>query len=726
MTIKFPLPLEYNEAIQNPRQCFDDPELKNGSPTLNNLGLPRPSSGNFASVYQITSNGKKYAVKCFLRYDQDREFRYEKISSYLNKTNLGWAVHFSFVVRGIKVNNQWYPILKMEWIDGIPLNLYVEQNLNKPAILQDVAKKFYAVAGSLQTASIAHGDLQHGNILVSQGKLRLVDYDGMFVTGLKGLPSQEIGHPNYQHPKRSGTDFDLYIDNFSAWVIYLSLMALDAEPTMWHQIKGAGDDTIIFRQSDFENPYSSPTFQYMAQSSNTNLRGLADNLRGLVQTDFKKVPMLAEKSQASNITGLGLQLPLKNISSSPVTMPSIGSGWIRDHIKRDPLPVLKFPDDLVVSEVKNYQARIDSASFIKKVRLTLRVYISPRYKNYPIVVQKKRFLESYGELIREKTQAEKLLIKARRNLGMAIKKVHKEIERIKKEMDEINKEILATHAQENEEISKIDYVNRHREQFIQDRLQHHWLDKNQIGGVGEKRVNVLRWADIRTAADITDANRQKGMQALDRIHRANGYNEWGILEEWRKNLETEIVKHYVPPIVVQPKQDIQKKYQDQRQALKAKQYAKQSEVDFLQNKLSGIDPQLKTLQDDIIQKQKQVDTLAWKKSDAEVELAQYSEITPDKFLEALRSKLPANYQGFALMTQIQRFPNTILRSGFLKWITGLFLVSLVPVLWIVLSQTEVFQRHSIVDAIQVEPSATVTATNTPISYTYTYTSRLRE
>jgi len=41
----------YNDAIQSPRISFADPDLQAGEPELNALGLPRPVTGSFASVY---------------------------------------------------------------------------------------------------------------------------------------------------------------------------------------------------------------------------------------------------------------------------------------------------------------------------------------------------------------------------------------------------------------------------------------------------------------------------------------------------------------------------------------------------------------------------------------------------------------------------------------------------------------------------------------------------
>jgi hypothetical protein len=47
--MNWPTSQDYNEAIQNAASSFADPGLKGGAVTVNNLGLPVPRSGNFAS-----------------------------------------------------------------------------------------------------------------------------------------------------------------------------------------------------------------------------------------------------------------------------------------------------------------------------------------------------------------------------------------------------------------------------------------------------------------------------------------------------------------------------------------------------------------------------------------------------------------------------------------------------------------------------------------------------
>ena len=63
----WPLPQDYNEAIQSPASCFSDAELKLGEATTNAIGLPMPRSGNFADVYEFTCpNGKNSSFRATL------------------------------------------------------------------------------------------------------------------------------------------------------------------------------------------------------------------------------------------------------------------------------------------------------------------------------------------------------------------------------------------------------------------------------------------------------------------------------------------------------------------------------------------------------------------------------------------------------------------------------------------------------------------------------------
>ncbi len=278
MRVLWPSMSDYQEAVQNPKTAFSDRELRSGTPIADALGLPKPITGGFASVYQMKCGNHKWAVRCFLRYHEDTEQRYALIGKHLKQARLPYTAEFHYLRDGIWIKGQWYPVLKMEWVEGDPLNVYVEKNLGDAKALQDLAGEFAQMVAKLRGCRIAHGDLQHGNILVVNGGLRLVDYDGMYVPSLAGMPSHELGHPNYQHPKRSDAHFGLYLDAFSSWVIYVSIMALSIRPDLW-SVSGSGDERLLFASQDFKNPDFSPVLRAMERSGSEELRSMAAALR---------------------------------------------------------------------------------------------------------------------------------------------------------------------------------------------------------------------------------------------------------------------------------------------------------------------------------------------------------------------------------------------------------------------------------------------------------------
>ncbi|MBX9720304.1 MAG: hypothetical protein K2X81_02820 [Candidatus Obscuribacterales bacterium] len=289
----WPTPQMYNEAIQNARQCFLDTELQNADPELNSIGLPRPFSGAFATVYRLSSTQSHWAVKCFTEPVTDQEARYERITEALASLNLAFFTKFQFQKEGIRLaNNSKYPILKMSWVDGQALNVAIGCNLENREMLSKISAAFLHVAHTLQSHGIAHGDLQHGNILVGKNGLILVDYDDMYVPKLAGFGSNAIGHRNYQHPARSAHHFGPYLDNFSEWVIYVSLFIVGRHPELWNLLD-CGDESLLFKQADFTHPASSKTFDTLAKHQDKDVREAAATLRQWISLAPENVPSIS-------------------------------------------------------------------------------------------------------------------------------------------------------------------------------------------------------------------------------------------------------------------------------------------------------------------------------------------------------------------------------------------------------------------------------------------------
>ena len=256
--------------------------------------MPRPISGNFASVYKVKCGDKSWAVRCFLREGDHQAERYEEISRYFLQQGFKFAVPFEFIREGIKIGGQWYPILKMEWVDGITVDQFVRQEANNPAKLLWLAEELRQLVEDMQSRKIAHGDLQHANLIVNGDSLLLVDYDCVYVPNLSGMESAELGHRNYQHPKRSGKDFGVDLDNFSIWVIYVSLRILAADPGL---VKCADQDleSLLFTRDDFLNPNASKLFHLLEQHRSKEVVRIARLLRAVLKQPYPNIPRLSER-----------------------------------------------------------------------------------------------------------------------------------------------------------------------------------------------------------------------------------------------------------------------------------------------------------------------------------------------------------------------------------------------------------------------------------------------
>ena len=80
-------------------------------------------------------------------------------------------------------------------MEGESLSNFVGSHLNDPDALRRIAAQWRGgPAASLRGLGIAHNDLQHGNVMVqADGRIRLVDYDGMFLPRFRGSAALNWG-----------------------------------------------------------------------------------------------------------------------------------------------------------------------------------------------------------------------------------------------------------------------------------------------------------------------------------------------------------------------------------------------------------------------------------------------------------------------------------------------------------------------------------------------------
>lgn len=184
-----------------------------------------------------------------------------------------------------------FPILLMDWVDGIPLDKYINENNDNPRKLSLLALEFNRMAMWLINLPLAHGDLKPDNILVrNDGKLVLVDYDGMYVPAMKGQNARELGSPDFRHPSRTKNDFDEHIDDFPLVSILLSIKAISKNPKLM-ETYGATDH-LLFSEMDYRDIAHSDVFKYFCLVKDENLNDLVRLfLFCLNNKDFRDLPL---------------------------------------------------------------------------------------------------------------------------------------------------------------------------------------------------------------------------------------------------------------------------------------------------------------------------------------------------------------------------------------------------------------------------------------------------
>lgn len=326
----WPSARHFAEAIQCPGLCFSNPRLRDTLPAVDRLGMPLVTSGQFAYVYKLKPpGGGAYAVRCFRGHLGDRELRYQLIDEHLRRHHIPALAGFAYEPQGILAGGRRFPILSMEWIEGPTLDVYLDEVMGRREVLLHLADEWMRLMQSLREAKVAHGDLQHGNIIVERGVLRLVDLDGMFVPLMDGWPACEMGHQHYQHPARNARCFDATLDNFSSLVIYLSLISLAERPELWAEHH---DENLIFTKADFIAPDASALFEKI-KSIGPEQRRLAEALEILAQSqpsDALSVLELVEQKEKKKLpswmtTPTGIEIAGRSREATPAEAAALGA-----------------------------------------------------------------------------------------------------------------------------------------------------------------------------------------------------------------------------------------------------------------------------------------------------------------------------------------------------------------------------------------------------------------
>lgn len=464
---RYPTPSDYQEAVQFPETAFFDADLQEAEPDTNALGLPQPITGNFAAVFPMTDAvGRRWAVKCFLTRVEDQQSRYHAIDRHLDAHDLSQMVAFDYQEHGIRVDGSAYPILKMEWVDGIPLNRYVATHLDAPDVLRALAEAWRTLLADLEAARIAHGDLQHGNVLVADTgagpTLRLVDYDTMYVPALRGHSSAEVGHRNYQHPDRTEADFGPHLDRFAGLVIYTALQACIADPALWERYDTG--ENLLLRADDFYDPAASPVVQNL--SNIEAIQSLVDATRTACLVGLEAIPTLEDVRDGNVSVDRAKK---RSASRSPARR---DSPW-----RRRFLPLVG--GVCVAAAGVSLAWSVGGGLIFLAVGAAVLVGLSGiRYRRLPLVRRRRRL------------EQERAYVTSR-------------IERLERQVDALQAKKKAV--QRSVQARREERLRELQEEALYDRLKYHFVGEARgVEGITHKHVVRLKAAGLRTAYAVTE------------------------------------------------------------------------------------------------------------------------------------------------------------------------------------------------------------------------------
>lgn len=267
----------YVAAVQDP-SALAVAELVGASPRAGAFGMPVAVAGQHAIVVPFDGPHGSVACKCFTTPPDDAtRHRYRVLAQHLRTVDAP-LVDVAWHDRGVVVDGQPWPVVTMPWLPGTTLDLAVADRLDDAEALRAMADGVVDLVAQLAAARIAHGDLQHGNVLVEpDGRLHLVDYDATWVPGAEGLRPDELGHRAYQHPARLAEgSWGPWIDVVPGLVVHLSLLAVAAEPGLWGW--GHDGENLLLGPDDLRHPEASDMLAALRASPDRRVAELSELL----------------------------------------------------------------------------------------------------------------------------------------------------------------------------------------------------------------------------------------------------------------------------------------------------------------------------------------------------------------------------------------------------------------------------------------------------------------
>ena len=156
-------------------------------------------------------------------------------------------------------------------------------------IIENLIEQYVGLMRELESAKIGFGDLAHDNLLVESLKnasgastnprLKLVDYDDLYLPSMGKVMSDEAGKSGFRHRNRTKTrELTSSIHHFSSLVYYVTLLVCAKDKVNYSDILYRNIDStqdLLFTGEDFENPQKSELFTRLRNHSDKEIKRFA-------------------------------------------------------------------------------------------------------------------------------------------------------------------------------------------------------------------------------------------------------------------------------------------------------------------------------------------------------------------------------------------------------------------------------------------------------------------
>lgn len=267
---------DFNNTISSGIQCFS---------TLKHLAFVHDDyenviyiKGTSSVVYKMEDKktGKLYAAKIFVD-GIDRAEKYSIIKDELQGLNCPYLLPIQYFEDEFFIEDESsvsslgskivsYPVLLMEWVEGVSIGTYLQEAVDNYFMLEMVAYRFSQFAAWITLQPFTHGKIKANNIIVREdGSFVLIDYDEFHV------PYMEISEKGYNNK---------YSDDFPLFAILLSLKAISICPGLILESKCK--DYILFEEKDFRDILNTKLVKILFPSCSEELNQLLGALFVLI------------------------------------------------------------------------------------------------------------------------------------------------------------------------------------------------------------------------------------------------------------------------------------------------------------------------------------------------------------------------------------------------------------------------------------------------------------